>query len=113
VLLDGKLEMTLGSGLWNSAEGGDACLEVNAIRRSLLANSYRQNKKPTDYLLGACSGRQSVGYRFSLLTLLFSGVIDLIYPDPRPYVPCFTKLYLALFVSTSLKLQEDESTSAR
>jgi hypothetical protein len=36
------------------------------------------NKKPTDYLLGACSGRQSVGYRFSLLTLLFSGVIDLI-----------------------------------
>jgi len=30
---------------------------------------------PTDCLLGACSGRQSVGYRFSLLTLLFSGVV--------------------------------------
>jgi hypothetical protein len=38
----------------------------------------QENKKPTDCLLGACSGRQSVGYRFSLLTLLFSGVIDLI-----------------------------------
>jgi len=32
------------------------------------------NKKPTDCLLGACSGRQPMGYRFSLLTLLLSGV---------------------------------------
>jgi hypothetical protein len=41
-------------------------------------DTLQENKKPTDCLLGACSGRQSVGYRFSLLTLLFSGVIDLI-----------------------------------
>ena len=31
-------------------------------------------KKPTGRLLGACSGRRPMGYRFSLLTLLFSGV---------------------------------------
>ncbi len=30
---------------------------------------------PTGCLLGACSGQQPVGYRFSLLTLLFSGAI--------------------------------------
>jgi len=46
-----------------------------AISHQPSANSQQ---KPTDYLLGACSGRQSVGYRFSLLTLLFSGVIALI-----------------------------------
>jgi hypothetical protein len=33
-----------------------------------------QNKKPTGRLLGACSGQHPMGYRFSLLTLLFSGV---------------------------------------
>jgi hypothetical protein len=32
------------------------------------------DKKPTGCLLGACSGQRPVGYRFSLLTLLFSGV---------------------------------------
>ncbi len=31
-------------------------------------------KKPTGCLLGACSGQHPMGYRFSLLTLLFSGV---------------------------------------
>jgi hypothetical protein len=31
-------------------------------------------KKPTGRLLGACSGQHPMGYRFSLLTLLFSGV---------------------------------------
>jgi len=29
------------------------------------------NKKPIGCLLGACSGRQPMGYRFSLLTLCF------------------------------------------
>jgi 3-deoxy-D-manno-octulosonate 8-phosphate phosphatase (KDO 8-P phosphatase) len=32
------------------------------------------NKKPIGCLLGACSGQHPMGYRFSLLTLLFSGV---------------------------------------
>jgi hypothetical protein len=45
---------------------------------SYVPTAISQKQKPTDCLLGACSGRQSVGYRFSLLTLLFSGVIDLI-----------------------------------
>jgi hypothetical protein len=31
--------------------------------------------KPTGRLLGACSGWRPMGYRFSLLTLLFSGVV--------------------------------------
>jgi hypothetical protein len=31
-------------------------------------------------LLGACSGQHPVGYRFSLLTLLFSGVFAIIKP---------------------------------
>jgi hypothetical protein len=31
-------------------------------------------------LLGACSGQHPMGYRFSLLTLLFSGVIAMIKP---------------------------------
>jgi len=31
-------------------------------------------EKPTGCLLGACSGQHPMGYRFSLLTLLFSGV---------------------------------------
>jgi len=29
-------------------------------------------------VLGACSGQHPMGYRFSLLTLLFSGVIEII-----------------------------------
>jgi hypothetical protein len=37
-------------------------------------------QKPTGRLLGACSGRRPMGYRFSLLTLLFSGVIEPIKP---------------------------------
>jgi hypothetical protein len=36
------------------------------------------NKTPTGCLLGACSGQHPMGYRFSLLTLLFSGVIKTI-----------------------------------
>ena len=40
-------------------------------------------KKPTGRLLGACSGRRPMGYRFSLLTLLFSGVFTLIKPEAR------------------------------
>ena len=39
------------------------------------------DKKPTGRLLGACSGQHPMGYRFSLLTLLFSGVFDLIKPQ--------------------------------
>jgi hypothetical protein len=61
----------------------ETCVSISILTaaRYVLPAISRQpsaNKKPTDYLLGACSGRQSVGYRFSLLTLLFSGVIDLI-----------------------------------
>jgi hypothetical protein len=52
-------------------EAGGSLLEARS--------SSATNKKPTNCLLGACSGRQLVGYRFSLLTLLFSGVIDSIY----------------------------------
>jgi len=32
-------------------------------------------------LLGACSGQHPMGYRFSLLTLLFSGVFVMIKPE--------------------------------
>jgi len=42
-----------------------------------------QNKKPTGCLLGACSGQHPMGYRFSLLTLLFSGVCEQIKHPPR------------------------------
>jgi len=35
--------------------------------------SQLQTKTPTGCVLGACSGVQPVGYRFSLLTLLLSG----------------------------------------
>jgi hypothetical protein len=38
-------------------------------------------KKPTGCLLGACSGQHPMGYRFSLLTLLFSGVFASIKPQ--------------------------------
>jgi hypothetical protein len=37
-----------------------------------------QKEKPTGCLLGACSGQHPMGYRFSLLTLLFSGVCEII-----------------------------------
>ena len=37
--------------------------------------------KPTGCLLGACSGQHPMGYRFSLLTLLFSGVFEFIKPQ--------------------------------
>jgi hypothetical protein len=33
-------------------------------------------QKPIGCLLGACSGQHPMGYRFSLLTLLFSGVCE-------------------------------------
>jgi hypothetical protein len=42
--------------------------------------SLQAKQKPTGRLLGACSGRRPMGYRFSLLTLLFSGVIKPIKP---------------------------------
>jgi hypothetical protein len=35
-------------------------------------------------LLGACSGQHPMGYRFSLLTLLFSGVFEIIKPQNCP-----------------------------
>jgi hypothetical protein len=44
---------------------------------------------PTGCLLGACSGQQPVGYRFSLLTLLFSGAIEYIEPQIAQKVAFF------------------------
>src|SRR5580704_19054616 len=46
----------------------------------LMADSSAK-KKPTGCLLGACSGQHPMGYRFSLLTLLFSGVFAMIKPQ--------------------------------
>ena len=43
---------------------------------SKLRSSEAEKKKPTGCLLGACSGQHPMGYRFSLLTLLFSGVCE-------------------------------------
>jgi hypothetical protein len=40
-------------------------------------------EKPTGCLLGACSGQHPMGYRFSLLTLLFSGVCGIIKAQNR------------------------------
>ncbi len=37
-------------------------------------NGVEFKKKPIRCMLGACSGQHPMGYRFSLLTLLFSGV---------------------------------------
>ena len=48
-----------------------------SLKKASQVLSAHELKKPTGCLLGACSGRQPVGYRFSLLTLLFSGAIDL------------------------------------
>jgi hypothetical protein len=48
-----------------------------AKSQELMAESSSK-EKPTGRLLGACSGRRPMGYRFSLLTLLFSGVIEMI-----------------------------------
>ena len=45
-------------------------------QRSSLTTRRSRNKKPTGCLLGACSGQHPMGYRFSLLTLLFSGVCE-------------------------------------
>jgi len=50
------------------------------IREQWLASQGRK-KKPTGCLLGACSGQHPMGYRFSLLTLLFSGVFISIKPQ--------------------------------
>lgn len=47
------------------------------------------SKKPTGHLLGACSGQHPVGYRFSLLTLLFSGVCREIKHPKRSAVRLF------------------------
>jgi hypothetical protein len=52
------------------------------------ANSW-ELKKPTGGMLGACSGQHPVGYRFSLLTLLFSGVFVSIKPDKRTELRLF------------------------
>jgi hypothetical protein len=46
----------------------------------LAAESRQPNKKPIGRLLGACSGQHPMGYRFSLLTLLFSGVCKKLNP---------------------------------
>gem|GEM_PF-3526851 len=54
------------------------------------AISFQLKKKPTGCLLGACSGQHPMGYRFSLLTLLFSGVCAMIKPQ------CAVKLRLIL-----------------
>jgi len=48
-------------------------------------------QKTTGRLLGACSGRRPVGYRFSLLTLLFSGVFDLMNPVQAESFATFCK----------------------
>ena len=45
-----------------------------AVRQAAASDSGTDAKKPTGCLLGACSGQHPMGYRFSLLTLLFSGV---------------------------------------
>ena len=42
--------------------------------RAAASKANKDAKKPTGCLLGACSGQHPMGYRFSLLTLLFSGV---------------------------------------
>jgi hypothetical protein len=44
-------------------------------------SSSQSTEKPIGCLLGACSGQHPMGYRFSLLTLLFSGVIAMIKPQ--------------------------------
>jgi len=43
---------------------------------SLLSHAKSHKQKPTGCLLGACSGQHPMGYRFSLLTLLLSGVVE-------------------------------------
>jgi hypothetical protein len=53
--------------------------EVLKFRRGCV--KLEPNKKPTGCLLGACSGQHPMGYRFSLLTLLFSGVCTWIKPQ--------------------------------
>ena len=53
---------------------------LNVNCQWLIANR-RQTKIPTGCLLGACSGQHPMGYRFSLLTLLFSGVCAMIKPQ--------------------------------
>ena len=52
-----------------------ALAKCQLLRAKLLQLTGKE--KPTGRLLGACSGRRPMGYRFSLLTLLFSGVINL------------------------------------
>lgn len=49
-------------------------------------------KKPTGRLLGACSGRRPMGYRFSLLTLLFSGVFMNSNPVPEKSFALFQEI---------------------
>jgi hypothetical protein len=49
---------------------------MSSESRAIEQNLRRESEKPTERLLGACSGQHSVGYRFSLLTLLFSGVCN-------------------------------------
>jgi hypothetical protein len=69
---DEKLLLTADSDFKNLYE---QLISLAAAHRSkLAAQSSQLNKKPTGCLLGACSGQHPMGYRFSLLTLLFSGV---------------------------------------
>jgi len=58
---------------------GNQLLAISSRQLALGTNDWRvliaDFHKPTGRLLGACSGWRPMGYRFSLLTLLFSGVI--------------------------------------
>ena len=57
-----------------------SAFRLSGSSQELRANGQKPNKKPIGCLLGACSGQHPMGYRFSLLTLLFSGVCILIKP---------------------------------
>jgi hypothetical protein len=63
-----------------AAVAGDAAKKSKPLLPEHPLRFSLQIKSPTGGLLGACSGRLPVGYRFSLLTLLFSGVFVQIKP---------------------------------
>src|ERR1700730_10361761 len=69
---------------WKPMSPGNQLLEISTRQLALGTSDCRvliaDFHKPTGRLLGACSGWRPMGYRFSLLTLLFSGVIAFIKP---------------------------------
>jgi hypothetical protein len=69
--------------IWKQASNNRAwqVRKVGKVQLKEAGRFYLENKKPTGCLLGACSGQHPMGYRFSLLTLLFSGVFVLIKPQ--------------------------------